>query len=183
VSAASEERLSACCFANRPQPAGGRERASTAPRAAQHWKVLATVLAAVQAKVQTRSGGACGGEAAKRAAVAGGAAETQRAVRPAVCWPQESWRRQRGIDSRVRRKFKGCGVIMPNIGYGSNKKTRHLLPSGAPLLSTSLSAARAQAAADESKLLDSPSGQLRAATARRRHSSRQAAKLPGRRSC
>jgi len=52
-----------------------------------------------------------------------------------VCWPQESWRRQRGIDSRVRRKFKGCGVIMPNIGYGSNKKTRHLLPSGAPLLS------------------------------------------------
>lgn len=45
---------------------------------------------------------------------------------------QESWRRQRGIDSRVRRKFKGCGVIMPNIGYGSNKKTRHMLPSGAP---------------------------------------------------
>ena len=44
---------------------------------------------------------------------------------------QESWRRQRGIDSRVRRKFKGCGVIMPNIGYGSNKKTRHMLPSGA----------------------------------------------------
>ncbi|KAK9837161.1 hypothetical protein WJX81_007293 [Elliptochloris bilobata] len=43
---------------------------------------------------------------------------------------KESWRRQRGIDSRVRRKFKGCGVIMPNIGYGSNKKTRHLLPSG-----------------------------------------------------
>ncbi len=61
--------------------------------------------------------------------------EPQRAVKPAVCWPQESWRRQRGIDSRVRRKFKGCGVIMPNIGYGSNKKTRHLLPSGAPLLS------------------------------------------------
>lgn len=46
---------------------------------------------------------------------------------------QESWRRQRGIDSRVRRKFKGCGVIMPNIGYGSNKKTRHMLPSGAPV--------------------------------------------------
>ena len=45
---------------------------------------------------------------------------------------QESWRRQRGIDSRVRRKFKGCGVIMPNIGYGSNKKTRHMLPSGVP---------------------------------------------------
>ena len=43
---------------------------------------------------------------------------------------QPSWRRPKGIDSRVRRKFKGCGVIMPNIGYGSNKKTRHLLPSG-----------------------------------------------------
>jgi len=41
-----------------------------------------------------------------------------------------SWRRPKGIDSRVRRKFKGCGVIMPNIGYGSNKKTRHMLPSG-----------------------------------------------------
>ena len=45
--------------------------------------------------------------------------------------PQESWRRPKGIDSRVRRKFKGCGVIMPNIGYGTNKKTRHQLPNGA----------------------------------------------------
>ena len=44
---------------------------------------------------------------------------------------QESWRRPKGIDSRVRRKFKGCGVIMPNIGYGTNKKTRHTLPNGA----------------------------------------------------
>lgn len=43
---------------------------------------------------------------------------------------QESWRRPKGIDSRVRRKFKGCGVIMPNIGYGTNKKTRHILPNG-----------------------------------------------------
>merc|ERR1712164_89910 len=41
----------------------------------------------------------------------------------------ESWRRPKGIDSRVRRKFKGK-TLMPNIGYGSNKKTRHLLPSG-----------------------------------------------------
>ncbi|MCO5567964.1 hypothetical protein L7F22_021660 [Adiantum nelumboides] len=40
-----------------------------------------------------------------------------------------SWRRPKGIDSRVRRKFKGC-VLMPNIGYGSNKKTRHVLPNG-----------------------------------------------------
>lgn len=30
----------------------------------------------------------------------------------------------------MRRKFKGCGINMPNIGYGTNKKHRHLLPSG-----------------------------------------------------
>nr|AAP80706.1 ribosome protein L32 [Griffithsia japonica] len=41
----------------------------------------------------------------------------------------ESWRRPKGIDSRVRRKWRGK-VLMPNIGYGSNKKTRHLLPNG-----------------------------------------------------
>jgi large subunit ribosomal protein L32e len=42
----------------------------------------------------------------------------------------ESWRRPKGIDSRVRRKFKGCGIIMANIGYGTDKKTRHVLPNG-----------------------------------------------------
>jgi ribosomal protein L32E len=50
---------------------------------------------------------------------------------------QESWRRPKGIDSRVRRKFKGCGIIMPNIGYGTNKKTRHVLPNGACSLAQS----------------------------------------------
>lgn len=29
----------------------------------------------------------------------------------------------------MRRKFKGS-LIMPKIGYGSNKKTRHMLPNG-----------------------------------------------------
>jgi len=40
-----------------------------------------------------------------------------------------SWRRPKGIDSIVRRRYKGA-MLMPKIGYGSNSKTRHLLPSG-----------------------------------------------------
>ncbi|KAL5175370.1 60S ribosomal protein L32-1 [Glycine soja] len=46
-----------------------------------------------------------------------------------TCSIGTNWRRPKGIDSRVRRKFKGC-TLMPNIGYGSDKKTRHYLPNG-----------------------------------------------------
>ncbi|CAI9756007.1 unnamed protein product [Fraxinus pennsylvanica] len=42
---------------------------------------------------------------------------------------ETNWRRPKGIDSSVRRKFKGC-TLMPNIGYGSDKRTHHYPPNG-----------------------------------------------------
>ena len=40
-----------------------------------------------------------------------------------------SWRKPKGIDGRVRRRFKGA-IPMPSIGHGSDKKTRNLMPNG-----------------------------------------------------
>lgn len=41
----------------------------------------------------------------------------------------ENWRKQKGIDSCVRRRFRGT-IPQPNIGYGSNKKTKFMNPKG-----------------------------------------------------
>ncbi len=39
------------------------------------------------------------------------------------------WRKPHGINSKVRAKFAGK-LPMPNIGYGADKETRFLHPSG-----------------------------------------------------
>ncbi|XP_056654987.1 60S ribosomal protein L32-like [Monodelphis domestica] len=41
---------------------------------------------------------------------------------------KRNYHKPKGTNNRVQRQFK-AQILMPNIGYGSNKKTKHMLPS------------------------------------------------------